>query len=83
MSAAGRKKGIFGTTRAKTGQGSRFPLRWFATAASQNSFAAAGRVSAGAIGVKSLAVKNLRLAIPDPDAAMAGLPGLCETLDSS
>ena len=83
MSAAGQKKGIFGTTRAKTGQRRRFPLRWFAAAALQNPFAAAGRVSAGAIGVKSLAVKNLRLAIPDPDATMAGLPGLCETLDNS
>jgi hypothetical protein len=44
-------------------------------------------VSAGSIGVKSLAVKNLWLAIPDPDAARAGLPGgfakLSITLDNS
>jgi hypothetical protein len=37
-------------------------------------------VSAGSIGVKSLAVKNLLLVIPDPDAEIAGL---CETLDNS
>jgi hypothetical protein len=36
-------------------------------------------VSAGSIGVKSLAMKNLRLAILDLVAAIAGLPGLSKT----
>jgi hypothetical protein len=46
---------------------------------SRNSFGAIGRVSAGSIGVKSLAMKNLRLAILDLVAAIAGLPGLSKT----